>query len=110
VVVPVIAHLLDGWAFVTHVTPKILLLVLLRAMAPPDLSSMNSRRCPVPRPHGRYGGQDRVTRICPANPLTMHWGVLVAVRGIATRYDKYALTFLGGVLLAAMITHDRIQN
>jgi putative transposase len=31
-------------------------------------------------------------------------------RGIATRYDKYALTFLGGVLLAAMITHDRIRN
>jgi putative transposase len=42
--------------------------------------------------------------------MTMHWGVLVAVRGIATRYDKYALTFLGGVLLAAMITHDRIRN
>lgn len=37
----------------------------------------------------------------------MHWGVLEAVRGIATRYT---LTFLGGVLLAAMITHDRIRN
>jgi putative transposase len=33
-----------------------------------------------------------------------HW------RGIATRYDKYALTYLGGVLLAAMITHHRIRN
>ena len=32
-----------------------------------------------------------------------HW------RGIATRYDKYALTYLGGVLLAAMITHHRIR-
>ena len=28
-------------------------------------------------------------------------------RGIATRYDKYALTFLGGVLLAASITRAR---
>jgi putative transposase len=33
-----------------------------------------------------------------------HW------RGIATRYDKYALTYLGGVLLAAIITHHRIRN
>lgn len=33
-----------------------------------------------------------------------HW------RGIATRYDKYALTYLGGVVLAAMITHHRIRN
>ena len=28
-------------------------------------------------------------------------------RGIATRYDKYALTFLGGVLLAASILRAR---
>jgi putative transposase len=31
-------------------------------------------------------------------------------RGIATRYDKYALTYLGGVLLAAIVTHHRIRN
>lgn len=30
-----------------------------------------------------------------------HW------RGIATRYDKYALSYLGGVTLAAMITYHR---
>lgn len=33
-----------------------------------------------------------------------HW------RGIATRYDKYALTFLGGVTLAALVTHDRVRD
>lgn len=33
-----------------------------------------------------------------------HW------RGIATRYDKYAVTFLGGVTLAAAITHHRVRN
>jgi hypothetical protein len=33
-----------------------------------------------------------------------HW------RGIAFRYDKYALTYLGGVLLAAMVTYHRIRN
>ncbi len=33
-------------------------------------------------------------------------------RGVATRYDKYALTFLGGVLLAASImrSHTAIRN
>lgn len=30
-----------------------------------------------------------------------HW------RGIATRYDKYALTYLGGVILAAIVIHHR---
>lgn len=33
-----------------------------------------------------------------------HW------RGIATRYDKYALTFLGGLTLAALITYHRVRN
>jgi putative transposase len=29
-------------------------------------------------------------------------------RGIATRYDKYALTYLGGVLLASAVIHARV--
>ena len=33
-----------------------------------------------------------------------HW------RGIATRFDKYALTYLGGVTLAAMVTYHRVRN
>jgi putative transposase len=33
-----------------------------------------------------------------------HW------RGIATRYDKYALTFLGGATLAAAITYHRVHD
>ena len=33
-----------------------------------------------------------------------HW------RGISTRYDKYALTYLGGVTLAAIITYHRVRN
>lgn len=32
-----------------------------------------------------------------------HW------RGVATRYDKYAITFLGGLTLAALITCHRLQ-
>jgi putative transposase len=31
-------------------------------------------------------------------------------RGIATRYDKYALTYLGGVLLATTVIHYRVRR
>jgi len=31
-------------------------------------------------------------------------------RGIATRYDKYALTYLGGVTLAAIVIHHRVRS
>lgn len=31
-------------------------------------------------------------------------------RGIATRYDKYAMTFLGGVTLAALVTYHRVRD
>lgn len=31
-------------------------------------------------------------------------------RGVATRYDKYALTYLGGVTLAAIVIHHRVRN
>ena len=33
-----------------------------------------------------------------------HW------RGIATHYDKYALTYLSGLTLAALVTHHRVRN
>lgn len=33
-----------------------------------------------------------------------HW------RGIATRYDKYAFTYHGGVILAALVTYHRVRN
>jgi putative transposase len=31
-------------------------------------------------------------------------------RGIATRYDKYALTYLGGLTLAAIVIYHRVRN
>lgn len=31
-------------------------------------------------------------------------------RGIATRYDKYGLSYLGGVTLAAIIIHHRVRS
>jgi putative transposase len=44
------------------------------------------------------------------NTIERGFGRLKQWRGIATRYDKYATTFLGGVLLACMITHYRVRN
>jgi transposase len=40
-----------------------------------------------------------VVVLCPC--LQAAW------RGVATRYDKYALTYLGDVTLAAIVTHHR---
>lgn len=31
-------------------------------------------------------------------------------RGVATRYDKYAITFLGGVILCSTVLHSRNHN
>lgn len=41
------------------------------------------------------------------NTVERGFGRLKQWRGIATRYDKYALTFLGGVLLASSVLHLR---
>lgn len=41
------------------------------------------------------------------NTVERGFGLLKQWRGIATRYDKYALTFLGGVLLAASVLRAR---
>ena len=43
----------------------------------------------------RYRGRNTVER---------GFGRFKQWRGIATRYDKYARTYLGGVLLAAIVT------
>lgn len=44
------------------------------------------------------------------NTVERGFGRLKQWRGIATRYDKYALTYLGGVLLAATVIHQRVRN
>lgn len=41
------------------------------------------------------------------NTVERGFGRLKQWRGIATRYDKYALTFLGGVVLASSVLHLR---
>jgi putative transposase len=39
------------------------------------------------------------------NTIERGFGRLKQWRGIASRYDKYALVFLGGVLLAAILQY-----
>ena len=64
----------------------------------------------------RAKGQQRwpATRIRPAdlrqtNTVERRYLRLKQWRGIATRYDKHALTFLGGVILATTVIHLRIN-
>ncbi len=59
---------------------------------------------------GSKGG--RPPRFDPAlyaerNTIERGIGRIKQWRGVATRYDKYALTFLGGVLLAATVQYRR---
>ncbi len=43
------------------------------------------------------------------NTTERAFGRLKQWRGVATRYDKYAVTYLGGVILAAIVANHRIQ-
>lgn len=44
------------------------------------------------------------------NTVERGFGRLKQWRGIATRYDKYAVTFLGGLTLAALVTYHRVRD
>jgi putative transposase len=55
---------------------------------------------------GRPPGFDRAL-YAERNTIERSIGRIKHWRGVATRYDKYALTFLGGVLLAAAIQYRR---
>ena len=47
---------------------------------------------------------------CERNTVERGYNRLKQWRGIATRYDKYALTFAGGVLLAAIVLTARVRH
>ena len=47
---------------------------------------------------------------CHRNTVERGFNRLKQWRGVATRYNKYALTYLGGVTLAAIIIHHRVRN
>jgi putative transposase len=72
----------------------------------PERSDQQARR----KAKGSHGGRPPKfdqERYAQRNTIERGFGRLKQWRGIATRYDKYALTFLGGVLLAATLQYRR---
>ncbi len=47
---------------------------------------------------------------CHRNTVERGFNRLKQWRGVASRYDKYALTYLGGVMLAAILIHHRVRQ
>lgn len=75
----------------------------------PERSDQIARRKAKGSHGGRPPGFDP-TRYRHRNSIERGFNRLKHWRAIATRYDKYALTFLGGVTLAAAITYHRVRN
>ena len=75
----------------------------------PERSDQIARRQAKGSHGGRPPGFDPTT-YRQRNTIERGFNRLKHWRGVATRYDKYALTFLGGVTLAAVITYHRIHN
>ena len=75
----------------------------------PERSDQIARRQAKGSHGGRPPGFDPTT-YRQRNTIERGFNRLKHWRGVATRYDKYALTFLGGVTLATVITYHRIHN
>ena len=75
----------------------------------PERSDQIARRQAKGSHGGRPPGFDPTT-YRQRNTIERGFNRLKHWRGVATRYDKYALTFLGGVTLAAVVTYHRIHN
>jgi putative transposase len=85
---------------------------LLRALRIPHTIPERSDQVSRRKAKGTRGGRPPAfdTELYKQRNTTERgFGRLKQWRGIATRYDKYATTYLGGVLLAATITHHRIS-
>jgi putative transposase len=72
----------------------------------PERSDQQQRRKAKGTKGGRPPGFDQLT-YAKRNTVERGYVRLKQWRGIATRYDKHALTFLGGVTLAITVIHLR---
>ena len=75
----------------------------------PEKSDQISRRKAKGSDGGRPPSFDPAL-YCHRNTVERSFSRLKQWRGIATRYDKYALTYLGGVTLAAIVIHHRVRH
>ncbi|BBX56158.1 hypothetical protein MSHO_15030 [Mycobacterium shottsii] len=75
----------------------------------PERSDQITRRKAKGRNRGRPPGfSGRIYK--HRNTVERSFNRLKHWRAVATRYDKYALTYLGGATLAAIITYHRVRN
>ena len=75
----------------------------------PERSDQIGRRKPKGSAGGRPPAFDSRMDL-HRNTVERGFNRLKQWRGIATRYDKYALTYLGGVTLAAIVIHHRVRS
>lgn len=75
----------------------------------PERSDQKQRRADKGSAGGRPPAFDR-QMYKHRNTVERGFGRLKQWRGVATRYDKYAMTFLGGVVLCAAVLHSRNHN
>ena len=75
----------------------------------PEKSDQISRRKAKGSDGGRPPSFDPAL-YCHRNTVERSFSRLKQWRGIATRYDKYAMTYLGGVTLAAIVIHHRVRH
>lgn len=75
----------------------------------PERSDQIARRKSKSRNGGRPPGFDAET-YKNRNTVERGFSRLKQWRGIATRYDKYAVTYLGGVTLAAAVIYHRVPS
>lgn len=75
----------------------------------PERSDQIARRKAKGRAGGRPPAFDPEV-YCHRNTVERGFNRLKQWRGVATRYDKYALTYLGGVMLAAILIHHRVRQ
>jgi transposase len=98
-------HLLADKAY-THPSTRRALRARRISHTIPERDDQISRRAAK----GRRGGRPptfSASRYKQRNTVERGFNRLKQWRGIATRYDKYAITFLGGVTLAAILTYRR---
>ncbi|BBX56256.1 hypothetical protein MSHO_16010 [Mycobacterium shottsii] len=101
-------HLLADKAY-SHDSTRAQLRRLKIAHTIPERSDQITRRKAKGRNRGRPPGfSGRIYK--HRNTVERSFNRLKHWRAVATRYDKYALTYLGDVTLAAIITYHRVRN